>query len=558
MLKSRSFILNALIVLLSVALFVPFIGGVHLFDWDEINFAESAREMIVSGDYLNVKINFVPFWEKPPLFIWMQVLSMKMFGINEFAARFPDTICGIMTLLLVFNIGRKLYSEKFGLIWVMSFAFSILPFLYFKSGIIDPWFNLFIFLGIYLFIRYTHKKRAIFILLSAASIGLGILTKGPVALLVFLLTVGFYWIFNHFRLKLRFSDALIFTITLVIVGGFWFILQLASGNKTVIADFINYQIRLFRTEDAGHGGFLLYHFVILLIGVFPASVFAVAGFSKFRSDLPEQRNFKKWMLVLFWVVLILFTIVRTKIVHYSSLCYFPLTFLAALAIYHYITKKIVPPWWIVVGILTTGFLIAVSVTALPFLENFKEHIAGSSLVRDNFTREIVLAKVPWHGYEFVSGLLLIAGLIVYIVFQIRQKTTAAITLLFTITGLSVYMTLLTYTSKIEHYSQRAAIDFFRSLSGRDVYVETLGYKSYADLFYAKKETPDNPESYNSNWLLTGNIDKDAYFSCKITSKDEILKKYPGLRLLYEKNGYVFLYRPKGETNDENPQNSKKN
>jgi 4-amino-4-deoxy-L-arabinose transferase-like glycosyltransferase len=56
------------IFIISALLFIPFIGQVHLFDWDEINFAESAREMIASHDYLTVKINFIPFWEKPPLF----------------------------------------------------------------------------------------------------------------------------------------------------------------------------------------------------------------------------------------------------------------------------------------------------------------------------------------------------------------------------------------------------------------------------------------------------------------------------------------------------------
>ena len=49
--------------------FVPFLGSAPLFDWDEINFAESAREMIVSGNYFQVQINYQPFWEKPPLFI---------------------------------------------------------------------------------------------------------------------------------------------------------------------------------------------------------------------------------------------------------------------------------------------------------------------------------------------------------------------------------------------------------------------------------------------------------------------------------------------------------
>jgi 4-amino-4-deoxy-L-arabinose transferase-like glycosyltransferase len=145
--------LQVMIALIASLLFIPFAGGVHLFDWDEINFAECAREMIVSNDYLNVQINFKPFWEKPPLFIWMQVLSMKAFGINEFAARFPNAVCGILSLLVIFNIGKKLFDVRFGLIWVLVYAGSILPHFYFRSGIIDPWFNLLIFLSIWFFVR---------------------------------------------------------------------------------------------------------------------------------------------------------------------------------------------------------------------------------------------------------------------------------------------------------------------------------------------------------------------------------------------------------------------
>src|SRR5210317_1808862 len=102
MTKNQVLITNIFIVLFSALLFIPFLGNVHLFDWDEINFAESAREMIITGDYLNVRVNYELFWEKPPLFIWMQVASMKLFGINEFAARFPNAIVGIITLLVLF------------------------------------------------------------------------------------------------------------------------------------------------------------------------------------------------------------------------------------------------------------------------------------------------------------------------------------------------------------------------------------------------------------------------------------------------------------------------
>ena len=145
MLKDRPIITEILIALGALLLFVPFLGGIHLFDWDEINFAESAREMILTGDYLTVLVDFEAFYQKPPLFIWMQVLSMKVFGINEFAARFPNVICAMFTLVVLFRTGRRIYDTGFAWFWVLSYTGSILPFLYFKSGIIDPWFNLFIF-----------------------------------------------------------------------------------------------------------------------------------------------------------------------------------------------------------------------------------------------------------------------------------------------------------------------------------------------------------------------------------------------------------------------------
>src|SRR5437763_13208093 len=93
---------------LAALLFIPFLGRVHLFDWDEINFAECSREMLKTGDYLRPYIDFKPFWEKPPMFFWMQTVTMHLFGINEFAARLPNAICGITTLVTLFLCGRKL------------------------------------------------------------------------------------------------------------------------------------------------------------------------------------------------------------------------------------------------------------------------------------------------------------------------------------------------------------------------------------------------------------------------------------------------------------------
>ena len=99
------------IALLAAVFFLPFLGNIPLFDWDEINFAECAREMLATGNYLRPQINFAPFWEKPPLFIWFQAISMYFFGINEYAARLPNAICGIVTLLTIYHLGKKLYDK---------------------------------------------------------------------------------------------------------------------------------------------------------------------------------------------------------------------------------------------------------------------------------------------------------------------------------------------------------------------------------------------------------------------------------------------------------------
>ena len=262
-------------VLIGLVLYMPFLGQVHLFDWDEINFAESAREMLRTGDFLTVRINYEIFCEKPPLFFWLQVLSSKLFGMNEFAMRFPNVIAGIFSLVLIFRTGRRIIDEDFGFIWMLSFGFSLLPFLYFKSGIIDPWFNLFIFAGIvhfsYYFIFLEYKIQNL--LLSALFFGLAVLTKGPVAVLILILTFFVYLLFVKFRISTRARDVLIFSIALALFGGVWFLFQILAGNKETIMEFIVYQLRLLRTEDAGHGGFFLYHFVVLFLGVFPASVF---------------------------------------------------------------------------------------------------------------------------------------------------------------------------------------------------------------------------------------------------------------------------------------------
>lgn len=549
--NQNKFLTYLAIILGGALLFLPFLGQVALFDWDEINFAEIAREMIVTKDYLNVQINYQPFWEKPPLFVWMQVLSMKLFGINEFAARFPNAIGGILTLLVIFSIGKKIRNRKMGLTWVLVYAGSVLPLFYFKSGIIDPWFNLFIFLGIYFATIYwqaaSYKLQVanLSIFISGIFIGLAILTKGPVALIIFGLTAFVFLLHTLLQssrpkvLKSYSLAALLFFSGLVITGGSWFIIMIANGHLDTVKDFIIYQARLFSTKDAGHGGFPGYHVVILLLGVFPASAFLFNGFRGNPDETSLQKDWRRIMFILQLVVVVLFEIVKTKIVHYSSMAYFPLTYLAASYLYSVIEGKapIRKTSKILLPILGAVWIFAIP--GLTYAGMNKEWLINGNFIKDPFAVANLAANVNWTGWEALAALPLLIGLISFFIFK---KPSRKIIILFSSSLLFIFLTLTIFTGKIEGYSQRAALDFYREKSSEDCYIKTLGFKSYAHMFYGKTLPPQNPKAYDNDWLLNGNIDKPAYFVFKIIRKEEYSRIYPQLTILYEKNGFIFAAR----------------
>ena len=530
------------IVLVSAILFIPFIGSVHLFDWDEINFAESAREMIVSGDYLNVQINYSPFWEKPPLFFWIQTLSMKILGVNEFAARFPNALVGIFTLLMLFNIGNKLYDKHIGILWALVYAGSVLPFFYFKSGIIDPLFNLFIFLGIYEFFLFASKKsqkKYWNVFLSAMFIGLANLTKGPVALLIFLLTVFLFMLirgqYKHF---LYWKTLMIYLLTFGFFGGFWFIIQILTGNYSVLVDFIQYMFRLLETKDAGHGGFLGYHFVVLLIGVFPASIFAIYSLIKNRETNQINKDFRLWMLIVFWVVVILFSIVKSKIVHYSSLCYFPITFFAVLAIKQLVKEKIHFTYWMKGSLTVITLFWGMTVGILRYFEKYKQNIIELGWIKDPFAIGNLQAQVDWHPMISIIGVLYMAGMI-YCIWFYKKQNHIKFYGMFVLTLIFMECVVILVVPRIELYSQHAAIEFFKKRVGENCYVNTYGYKSYAHYFYAQVLPHQNKKAKDDHWLLSGKADKTVYISTTNYKQAEFEKNYPHFKLIEQKNGFIF-------------------
>jgi hypothetical protein len=369
-------------------------------------------------------------------------------------------------------------------------------------------------------------------------IGLAVLTKGPVAFLIAVLCIATFWGTHKFRTPLKLSDCLLFTLSAMTVSLLFYGIETLLHGTWFIEEFIKYHLRLLTTGDAGHGRPLYFHPLVLLFGCFPASFFALRSFVATFDSTDEQKNFKKWMVILFWVVLILFSLVKTKTVLYSSLTYFPLTFLAAYHLYGLITGALRWNKILTVAIAAFGGLVAAAILLFPIIMVHKEIFFP--LIDDAFARACLRNPVPWSTVESVIGACYGGAIALCVFFFMRQRFHTAIVVLFLASALVLDIFLFQFAPKIERYAQGGPIAFYKSLRNKECYIRAL-FKTYADLFYWRKPPGLDPRSYDRQWLLSGDIDKPAYFVARNIHAHRYIQRYE-LEILKEGYGFVYFKR----------------
>lgn len=530
-------------VLFLLLLAIPYtigIGSVHLFDWDEVNFAECAREMIASGNYTTVQIGFEPFWEKPPLFIWLQALCMQVFGVNEFAARLPNALIGFATLFTIYKVGLKLQGKAFGLLWAMVYTASLLPHFYFKFGIIDPLFNLFIFLSIDQFIKVyeTRPNSLTPALLCGLYSGLGVLTKGPVAVLLLVLTVGVFLLINRFKNFPPIKHFIAYIAALCLVMGSWFAVNILNNGWSLFWQFINYQVELFTQPVAGHQQPFYYHFLVVLLGCFPLSFLALSAFKKQPNGLAIPFNHSLWMKVLFWVVMILFTIVKTKIVHYSSMAYLPLSFLAASQVYLMSQQGTGLKRLLSIVLVLIPVLLGLLLLAIPITMQFRDQwMPLLKFIKDRFTQESLKIVTDWPVFTFAPGLImLIIGAYNYTNYR-KGKLIEALAMQTVATTAVMVILFTTLLPRIEPYTQGPMVEFIKSKADGKAYVAPWGFKSYTHYFYGQMPADADKQADNADYLLNNKLDRPAFLIAKVGNHDADLN--PKVKFLYQQGGFKF-------------------
>ncbi len=406
---------------------------------------------------------------------------------------------------------------EFGFIWAISYLGTFLPHLYFKSGIIDPIFNYFIFLGIYFMFLDVRgevwKNKFVYPSLAGLFIGLATLTKGPVGLLVFLLTFFVYFVFSRFKNFPGIKKILLFIFFFTIICLLWFGQEIINNGFWFLKEFLAYQADLFLHPVASHGEPWYYHFVVVFIGCFPISIIALPVIAGKKMEI--EKEFLRLMKILFWTVMILFSITTTKIVHYSSLTYMPLAFMATCYLDWLLVNKQKMKISLLVLIAFMGFVFSFLLAALPYVANHHQLILP--YLKDPFAAASLNVNVHWSGFESFIGIFYFILVIVAVILFYQKKNRIATLFLFYSTASVLFVYLLAVVPKIERYSQGPAIDFYQTLQGKAVYVWPIGFKSYAQYFYAKKPAFPVYGEADEQFLLKGDIKKPAYFVVKVTN-----------------------------------------
>ncbi len=164
---------------LSAAVFFFQLGSTRLDSWDEAIYAQAAKEMVRSGDWITPHWNQKEFFQKPPLLIWLTALLFRVFGISEFTSRTVSALSGVGVVLLTFLMARRFFGELPAVVASVALLVSAPLFQFARSGTMDLLLTLFMLLAVYSYLKTSEDSR--WWLAVGIGCGLAVMTKGAAA-----------------------------------------------------------------------------------------------------------------------------------------------------------------------------------------------------------------------------------------------------------------------------------------------------------------------------------------------------------------------------------------
>lgn len=330
--QTRRYWLRDLLTLTLVVaiLFGMMLGNRSLNVPDEARYSEIPREMVVRGDYLTPHLNDIKYFEKPPLFYWLQAGSIKTFGLNEWALRLPTALLALLGCLATYSGARALYGRRCG--WLASIILST-SLLYFSMAhliTLDMAVTVALTSALLSFlvgVRYPPgMTRRILLWSFYACAALAMLMKGLISIILPGMIIGSWLLLcRDFRLLKSIylpSGILLF----LAIAAPWHILVQQVNPEFFHFYFIEQQFERYLTMSAGRYQPIWFFIPMVLAGFFPWTVFLFQAVT-----WQSFKQHREALFLLLWagLIFVFFSLSNSKLIPYILPIFPPLAILTA-------------------------------------------------------------------------------------------------------------------------------------------------------------------------------------------------------------------------------------
>ncbi len=296
---------------LIVAVFIMFfqLGSYPLLDPDEPVYAQTPKEMLAAGDWVSPRIYGGYWYDKPPMYYWLVGAASKIFGMGEFAARFPSALLAVAgSVCLYFSVSR-LFSVRAGVFSALILTTSLEYFYLGKAAVTDMTLSFCLMVALLAFIE---KRYMLYYLFTA----LAVVTKGPIGLF-FAGSIVFLYLLVTQRWKELSRMSILQGIALfAAVAAPWYLAMVHFHGSAFVDTFLGFHNVTRFTTPEHPGAHWYYYFPVLLVGFFPWTPIL---FQSLWGSLTTSRQDRP-LLTFFWiwaaVVFVFFSISATKLVSY--------------------------------------------------------------------------------------------------------------------------------------------------------------------------------------------------------------------------------------------------
>jgi 4-amino-4-deoxy-L-arabinose transferase-like glycosyltransferase len=357
----------SLLVAVWAILTLPNLGAATLWDIDEGNNAEAAREMLESDNWTIPTFNFVLRVDKPALLYWLQITCYKAFGINEFAARLPSALAALLGMLATYELGRRMFNCGVGLLAgvVLATAPAFSAAAHFANP--DALLTAFTALAFLSFWHgCEHGGRGWFVP-SGIFTGLAVLAKGPVGVV---LPLGVVFLFLLWTRQLgRLWDRRLgwgVAAFLLVVAPWYAWVGIDTKGEFLKGFLLTHNFSRYRGTMEGHQGPVVYFLGVLPLGMLLWSSFLVPALAfSFKKLQDEKEDSGALRLLACWigVYLVFFSLSSTKLPNYILPIYPAIALLLARYLDGWRRGVIEAPEWMVRLSLATYGLIGLAVGA---------------------------------------------------------------------------------------------------------------------------------------------------------------------------------------------------